>query len=181
MTVIRSFSSLEHLTDYYQSSFNSDFISVTSDTISAYSTDNQPDWVDIVSSSFSSNSFTHYVYPHSKTIYRKNVHPRIPNVLYKRFWNSLKTFDYVIKATASFVVLVDRPFTQEFYQSLTIAQEIDISKALSEILKQYNNDSSDIEYYLSYIQNLENTNTLLQQENAQLKEQILNSRISTWY
>lgn len=173
MTVIRSFDTLEHLNSYYKDSLkHSSIIPLTQENLSSFLP---------LSNNDSYLTTSHFIYPHSKTSYRKTIHSFIPNVLYKRFYSSLKSSGHIVEATGSYVILCDKQIEQSVYNSIQIESHIDNQKVLNQLLDNFSNIVSDNEYYLSYISSLEEKYKLIVEENEDLKNQLYNTKISTWY
>lgn len=179
MTVIRSFDGLDHLNAYYKDSLNHSLMTqITQENLSSF-------LVSYPITAFSDNEnylhTPHYIYCNSKTSYRKNIHSFIPNVLYKKFYSSLKSSGHILEATGSHVLLCDKPIEQSIYISIQTQSQIDNQKVLSQLLDNFSNIVSDNEYYLAYISSLEEKYKVVIEENEHLKNQLYNTKISTWY
>lgn len=177
MTVIKSFNDLDHINSYYKESLKS-MILITSDNISEFVTTYS------ISAFPSNDSYTttpHYLYIGSKTSYRKEIHPNIPNVLYKKFYSALKSSQHILEAKGSHVLVQDKPIDQSVFDSINTESKIDDQKLLNQLLDNFSNINSDNQYYINYIVSLEEKYQELVKENQDLREQIYNAKISTWY
>lgn len=121
-----------------------------------------------------------YVYPWSKTIYRKSIHPKLPDSLYKRFYNQLKQVEYITAATGNYVMISHFDLSDENFNSMLNTQTIDI-KALQSAISYLQENNNDTSYYISYISSLEFEINTLKEEVETLKNQIKNSSLTTWY
>lgn len=179
MTVIRSFADLDHINNYYKLSLNHPSMILLSQ-------DNLSSLISTYSlSAFSDNSDylhnSYYLYPASKTVFRKELHSNIPNVLYKNFYTTLKHSGHIVAATGTYVLLVDKPIDQSIFNVLKVESKIDDHKVLNQLLDNFSNITSDNEYYINYIASLEKKYQDTLAENEQLKNQLYNTKISTWY
>lgn len=180
MNLIHRFSDLKHFTDYFHSTIDiSNPILLTSDNVQALA--EQYSMSSSVISEVSTSHYPFYLYTFSKTSYRKNVHPYIPNVLYKRMYNSLKLSNIIREANGSFVLIHLQPFSNELYDSISASSDLDNLKVLNSIIDNFSNVTSDNQYYLDYIKNLEEECNNLKQMNADLLLQVQNSKLITWY
>lgn len=187
--MIQRFTDINHLYNYYCKTFYSEHPDRTiihpgsdsedkiSQLVSLYPTLEQS--IADVRQNYSDSDIV--VYCISKTSYRKSIHPDLPNALYKRYFNALKNHGYITLANGFFVILNFRELTQDLYHEITSTYDIDTNKVLSELLKSITDQASDLEYYTDYIQKLEKQNAALLAENEDLKSQILNTKLSTWY
>jgi hypothetical protein len=181
MTVIRSFTDLNHLSNYFRQSLSHPCVDqLTADNIQSY-TATYP-ITSINTETFQSLEVSpYYIYQGSKTAYRKNVHSYIPNVLYKRFYTTLKSTSNILEATGSYVILQNKPIEQATYDIINAQASIDNQKVLAQLLDNFSNVTLDNDYYVSYIISLEEKYALVIQENEDLKNQLYNTKISTWY
>jgi len=180
VTLIHRFSDLDHFTSYFLSTIEDTHpVSLNSDNVQSLA--EQYSMSSSVISEVSSSPYRFYLYTFSKTSYRKNVHPYIPNVLYKRMYNTLKLSNVIREATGSIVLLHLLPFTQEMYDSISISSDLDNLKVLNNIIDNFSNINSDNQYYIDYIKSLEQECAELRSLNSQLLEQIQNSKLVTWY
>ena len=180
MTMIQRFNDSTHLFNYVESSLssgnpiklNEDNVQLYTETYSLHSS---------IINEVSQSPYPFYLYTCSKTSYRKNVHPHLPNVLYKRFYNNLKIFNIIREASGSIVLIHFIPFTEELFDSINNASNIDNIKILNQIMDNFSNVSADNQYYIDYIKSLESKCFELEQQNADLLSQIQNSKLITWY
>lgn len=181
MTLVTSFSDLHHLSSYFKSSLkNSSVFQLTSENIDNYIQSLPIESVnrDMV---IAYENSPYYIFPFSKSLYRKIVHPDLPNALYKRFYSSLKSSNNILEANGSWVILFDTPIEQQTFDQLASAVAIDNQKVLNQLMDNFSNAMSDNDYYISYIATLEKKCLALQQENSDLKSQLHNAKITTWY
>lgn len=193
MSFISSFSSLEELSDYYQRTlyFSSPTVSHTiinrSETTSMEDLTNlYPDlsFTSKFLSSLNDNLSTNFVcYPISKTTYRQSVHPSILSSFYKLYYETLKKNKYIVEATAFSVILIDKPITQEVYNSLSSFSfdELSISNSLQSILHVVDSYNLDSKYYQEKISSLESQLFDVQQKLHVAETSLYNKTISTWY
>ena len=180
MTMIQRFEDLSHLHNYLADSISSSSpIKLTSDNVQLYA--ETYSLHSSIINEVSQSPYPFYLYTCSKTSYRKNVHPYLPNVLYKRFYNNLKIFNVIREASGSIVLIHFIPFTQELFDSINNASNIDNIKILNQIMDNFSNVSADNQYYIDYIKSLEAKCSELQQQNIDLLTQIQNSKLITWY
>lgn len=180
MTMIQRFEDPTQLYNYVVSSISSsnpikispDNVQLYAETYSLHSS---------IINEVSHSPYPFYLYTCSKTSYRKNVHPYLPNVLYKRFYNSLKIFNIIREASGSIVLIHMIPFTEELFDSINNASTIDNIKVLNQIMDNFSNVSADNQYYIDYIKTLEARCLELQSQNIDLLTQIQNSKLTTWY
>lgn len=180
MTVIQRFNDLTHLCDYVESSIaSSNPIKLTPDNVQLYA--ETYSLHSSIINEVTQSPYPFYLYTFSKTSYRKNVHPYIPNVLYKRFYNNLKTSNIIREASGSIVLIHLLPFTQELFDSIANTSNVDNIKVLNQIMDNFSNVSADNQYYIDYIKSLESKCYELEQQNADLLAQVQNSKLITWY
>lgn len=123
---------------------------------------------------------TLYVYPLSKTMYRKSIHARLPDSLYKRLYTCLKEREYITAATGNYVLIAHGHLNDEDFQSILETSSIDI-KALQSAISFLQENNNDNAYYISYIKTLESKVQELELQINNLKTQIVNSSLTTWY
>ena len=180
MTVIHRFNDLTHLSNYFESSIlSSNPIKLTSDNVQLYA--ETYSLHSSIINEVSQSPYPFYLYTCSKTSYRKTVHPFLPNVLYKRFYNNLKIFNVIREASGSIVLIHHIPFTEELFNSIDNASNLDNIKILNQVIDNFSNASADNQYYIDYIKSLELKCSELQQQNEDLLMQIQNSKLITWY
>jgi len=183
MTFINNFNSLEDMNSYYLATFEvNDSIIFLGNSVDTSPTLLQMSQkiIDIVSAS--QESF--YLYPFSKTIFRKNIHPLIVNSSYKAFINALKNNSYIIEHSGFNVVLKKHPLTKEVYNSYIFQINIDTSDLnnyFSKINTKISNLEADIEFYKNYITDLESHCKSLDDKLIDFEQQIYNKSIATWY
>ena len=183
MTIIHRFSDLHELNNYILSSIhNHSMVQLHVNNIQEYAErfSLSPSLIhDIQNSSY--DLITYHLYIGSKTSYRKNVHSDIPNVLYKKIYNCFKLNGYIREANGTCVVLCLKPITQEVYDQISHSSDLDNQKVLNQLIDNFSNVSADNQYYIDYIKALESKCDILSFENENLKTQIHNTKISTWY
>jgi len=183
MSFINKFNSLSHMDDYYQSIFEVNnsivFLGNSNETSLSLQQMSQK-IIDIVTSS--EDSF--YVYPFSKTLFRKNIYFHLVHSTYKAFINSLKNHSYIIEHSGSNVIFKKALITQEIYDSYLSQINLDtsdLSNYFSKVSTKISNLEADIEFYKNYILELQTTNDDLNSKLLDAQEQIYNKSISTWY
>jgi len=183
MTIIHRFSDLSELNNYISSSiYNHSMVQLHVDNIQEYAErfSLSPSLIhDIQNTNY--DLITYHLYVGSKTSYRKNVHSQIPNVLYKRIYNAFKLNGYIREANGSCVVLCLKPISQEVYDHISYSSDLDNQKVLNQLIDNFSNVSADNQFYIDYIKLLESKFDALVFENENLKTQVYNTKISTWY
>jgi hypothetical protein len=183
MTIIHRFSDLLELNNYISSSISEhSMIQLNLNNIQEYAErfSLSPSLIHDIQNN-NDNLITYHLYIGSKTSYRKNVHSDIPNVLYKKIYNCFKLNGYIREANGTCVVLCLKPITQEVYDQISHSSDLDNQKVLNQLIDNFSNVSADNQYYIDYIKALENKCDILSFENENLKTQIHNTKISTWY
>lgn len=181
MNVIHRFDNVDHINSYMNDRINNfPFVQLTADNIQQYAEtySMNPSLIHDVQNT-TDTSF--YIYIGSKTTYRKTVHSFIPNVLYKRMYNSFKLNGYIREANGTHVIIHLKPVTQDVYDDITITSDLDNQKVLNQLIDNFSNVSADNQYYIDYIKSLEQRCQELAAENENLKSQIFSAKISTWY
>lgn len=134
-----------------------------------------------LTSSLQTNNYTHYYYSLSKTNYRKNIHPNIPDSLFKRLFNSLKQFNYIIDYSTSYVILVKMPMTQEVFDLVSQEYSGDIKSTLNTLLDKLDSADKDTQFYLKKIFSLEEKCNQLIQDVADANQRLVDKNITSWY
>ena len=183
MTIIHRFSDLHELNNYISSSIHNDsMVQLHVNNIQEYAErfSLSPSLIhDIQNSSY--DLITYHLYIGSKTSYRKNVHSNIPNVLYKKIYNCFKLNGYIREANGTCVALCLKPITQEIYDQISYSSDLDNQKVLNQLIDNFSNVSADNQFYIDYIKLLESKFDAIVFENENLKTQVYNTKISTWY
>lgn len=181
MTVIHRFNDVDHINSYLVDSINNfPFVQLTPENIQQYAEtySMNPSLIHDVQIEVKP-SF--YIFIGSKTTYRKTVHSFIPNVLYKRMYNAFKINGYIREANGTHVIVRLKPVTQELYNDITSISDLDNQKVLNQLIDNFSNVSADNQYYIDYIKSLEQKCEELIIENENLKNQVFNTKIATWY
>jgi hypothetical protein len=121
-----------------------------------------------------------YVYPWSKTIYRRTVHADVPDSLYKKMYNLLKDKEYIINATGSYVTLVPTTILSEDFENVFLNTTIS-EKTLQTVFSYVQEISDDKSFYLQKIESLQSKIAQLETINDNLNSQLLNKTLTTWY
>jgi len=180
MTVVQRFENTTHLYNYFVSSLSSNnFVKLNQDNVQLFA--ETYSLHSSIINEVSQSPYNFYLYTSSKTSYRKNVHPYLPNVLYKRFFNSLKIFNIIREASSSMVLIHMLPFSEELFDSINNSSNLDNIKVLNQIIDNFSNVSADNQYYIDYIKTLEAKCLELQNLNSNLLDQIQNFKLTTWY
>lgn len=132
-------------------------------------------------SSFNSVDDPHCYAFISKSNYRKIVHSDLPESLFKRFYNSLKDKGYIVDASTVHVILLTKPLTQELYDSFQNTYSTDIKSTLESLLDRIEFAEKDSQYYLKYIENLEQKCKTLENDIDQARQDLVNRNMTTWY
>lgn len=180
MNVINSFVDLHHFTNYInQSVLTSSTVKLDSTNVQEYveSYSMSPSYIDEVSS----EPFPYYLFLGSKTVYRKTVHQYLPNVLYKRMYNVLKNNSIIKEANGTVVLLCLKPFTESLFNEISSTSDLDNLKVLNQVIDSFSNATADNQYYIDYIKSLEQRHFDLQKECDNLRQQVNNSKLTTWY
>lgn len=122
-----------------------------------------------------------YIYPWSKTIYRRTIHANVVDSIYKKMYNLLKTVDYITAATGSYTIFKHVPVTEEQFNSVFGQVESFDEKTIQNIITSIQELSSDKAFYLQVISNLENKVYELENEKDKLLNQVNNKYLTTWY
>lgn len=181
MTVIHRFNNVDHINSYMTNIINNfPLVQLTADNIQQYAEtySMNPSLIHDVQQAVDT-SF--YIYIGSKTTYRKTVHSFIPNVLYKRMYNTFKINGYIREANATHVIVHLKPITENVYNDITTTSDLDNQKVLNQLIDNFSNVSADNQYYIDYIKTLEQRCLELADENENLKSQVFSAKISTWY
>ena len=182
MTLLQSFNNVDELNSYFINTLNSShMIHLTADNIHNYQQNYPTIDQSHVNHILNNETSSYYFYNSSKTNYRKVVHSKVPASLYARFYKALKAHNYIVDANAIFVLInYHQPFAQSFLDQLSV--NINFSqKTFSQIADQFDDLISDNQFYISYINSLEQKYLDLLIENQSLKNQINNAKLSTWY
>lgn len=129
---------------------------------------------------YSLSSFV-YVFPWSKTTYRKTVHPNIVDSTYKRLYGLLKNVDYIVDATGSCVTISPCVVSEEKFSAFLGELNTFTEKSLQSVIGYIQEISSDHSYYIQVIESLENKVKDLEQQNNELSLQLTNKSLTTWY
>lgn len=190
MNIIINFNSLESLNDYWMQSFNNIDNSVTLNPVdirpSIHNGMLQLSYPNVVFSPKLINSLQntdrqHCYIPLSKSNYRKVVHPDLPDSLYKRLYSVLKNNNYIVDAIGSYVVLIKEPLTQDIYDCFQVIHEENIKKTLDYLLDKLDSTEKDRDYYLEYIDSLNEKIKQLEDKLVKADEMLFNKSITTWY
>lgn len=183
MNIIHRFNDLDHLTSYMAISVtNEKMIHLTPENIQEYAEtfSMNPSLIHDVQNN-TDQLIKYYLYPGSKTNYRKTIHSFIPNVLYKKIYNAFRINGYIREANGTHVIACIKPITAEVYNEISSSSDLDNQKVLNQLIDNFSNVSADNQYFLDYIKNLETKYSLILSENQDLKDQIYNSKLSNWY
>lgn len=131
-------------------------------------------------SGFNDCNVSFYVYPFSKTNYRKNIHSNITESLYKKMYNFLKSVGIISAATGSYVIVSFREVTlDEFNNNFSEVETFD-DKLLQGILNKMQDLNADNAYCIKVINQLEEKVLQLEAEKINLSNQISNKFLTTW-
>lgn len=179
MTVIHFFADYQHLTTYInQSVLNSSTIKLDSSNVQHYVElyALSPSYIEEVTS-----QPPYYLFLGSKTSYRKFVHPYLPNVLYKKMYNVFKNNNVIKEATGSIVLISPNLITQQVFDQIAVTSDLDNLKILNQVMDTFSNATADNQYYIDYIKSLEQKHSDLQKECEELRQQVSNNKLITWY
>lgn len=127
------------------------------------------------------------IFPSSKTAYRRNVHPDIPDSLYKRMYESLKDKQIILKATGSYVSFDFTCFSEpiEIFEDIfkeTNGEIVASPKMLAEqIATQLTDLAMDNSYLLRRIEMLEAQIEDFTLRNNNLLQEVYNKNLTSWY
>lgn len=193
MSYISSFSSLEDLSEYYTSKLYYSDPSVSHTVINRSETISMEDLANLYPDlSFTSkflsclndNLNTNFVvYSMSKTSYKNLVHPFIVASFYKNYYDVLKKHKYIVEASAFTVILIDKPITQEVFDSIQSFHfdQLSLSTSLQNVLQVVDSYNLDTKYYQQQISFLQTQISDLKQKLADSERNLYNKTISTWY
>lgn len=194
MTLVTSFQSLEDLNTYYYNSFDIDSNNIKID-LSEHNFSSADAFLQHYSQvSFSQKIYnfisvqianthtgTYYYFPFSKTMFRRIIHPDIPESMYKRFYKALTTNSYIIEATTSHIFIEKKPLTEPMFKYITWLDIDDGTHLLENISTIFTSILEDNKYYISKIRDLEHSQSKLTDEIQNLHNQIYNNSITTWH
>lgn len=120
-----------------------------------------------------------YVYPWSKTNFRKILNINLPESLYKKFYYLSKETEKIILANGSCVAFRGL-FDQEEFDKLNENSSQDAAINISVLVEQFSNMKLDIAYYIERIQALEAAVDVLTTDNNNLLNQINNKYLTSW-
>ena len=127
------------------------------------------------------------IFPYSKTAFRREIYGHLPDSLYRKMYDSMKTNGIIEKATGQYVITRREPLTIDQKINAVYSDVLSINssfspKALGEILQSQLTDMSmDIVYYLKYIEDLMQQIDTLKEENFNLSQKIQNNTLTSWY
>jgi DNA-binding transcriptional regulator YhcF (GntR family) len=139
------------------------------------------DQLDAYTQKYAESNKNLYIYPWSKTIYRRTIHPNIPDSVYKKMYNLLKSNGYITAATGNYVTIKNQPITEDQFNSAFSDNEAINDKAIQNILANIQELSADNSYYMKMIGDLENKIHQLEVENNEIRNQLSNKHLTTWY
>lgn len=139
------------------------------------------DQLDAYTQKYAESDKNLYIYPWSKTIYRRTIHPNIPDSVYKKMYNLLKSNGYITAATGNYVTIKNQPITEDQFNSAFSDNEAINDKAIQNILANIQELSADNSYYMKMIGDLENKIHQLEVENNEIRNQLSNKHLTTWY
>lgn len=181
MTIIHKFTDLDHLNQYLQDCITqSNMIPLTPQNVQELGETYMmsASFIDAVVQGYLPG---YYLYVGSKASFKDAVHPNLPSGLYKRLFSVLKSYDFILEATISRVIVDSKKVTPLVYEQLMLPYNIDNKDLLSQLSDAHSLLSNDNKYYIQYIATLEEQCHLLQQEIQSLREQLIDSKIVTWY
>jgi len=193
--IINSFQDLSSLNEYYISSFESDdlfmntlgpWLLIKTGNIHLLNEDltfNVNDYDRIVDENnlnveeymAPANS---YIYMGSKTNFRLSVHAMMVDSLYKKFYNALKKFGYILEANGSYVVMKKEPLHIDVFNE--IKSSIPDLTTLDNFVSYVKELESDTKYYSKIITVLNETISDQQEEIKRLTSEASNNFLSTW-
>lgn len=193
--IINSFQDLSSLNEYYTSSFESDdlfmntlgpWLLIKTDNLHLLNEDltfNVNDYDRIVDENNlnveeyvpPANS---YIYMGSKTNFRLSVHTMMVDSLYKKFYNALKKFGYILEANGSYVVIKKEPLHIDVFND--IKSSIPDLTTLDNFVSYVKELESDTKYYSKIITVLNQTVNDQQEEIRKLNSEASNNFLSTW-
>lgn len=130
------------------------------------------------------NPVAFYYYPESKTNFRRNVFPEVPESLYKKYYKFQKKYGIIEKATGFCVIINEIKSDDANLISATEIAELQTSYSsgdFNKFLETIQEMQEDIEYYKNYISSFHNIIEKLETQNLEVQQQLHNKQISTWY
>lgn len=119
-----------------------------------------------------------YIYMGSKTNFRLSEHTMMVDSLYKKFYNALKKFGYVLEANGSYVVIKKEPLHIDVFNE--IKSSIPDLTTLDNFVSYVKELESDTKYYSKIITVLNQTISDQQEEIRKLNTEASNNFLSTW-
>jgi hypothetical protein len=116
-----------------------------------------------------------YIYPYSKTMFRKVVHSNIPESLYKKYYKLSKLKSIITQANGSYVEIRSAYFVEEDLKSLNPVQ-LDSSNIIAYI----EGLEDDKLYYSSMVSSLSAKVQELETTVANISEQLSNKYLTSW-
>lgn len=116
-----------------------------------------------------------YIYPYSKTVYRRAIHSNMSESLYKKYYKLLKQKSIVTQANGTYVEIRAGEFTEEDVKTLSSFQ-FDSSNIIAYI-EALEDDKS---YYSSMVLHLSSKIEELEKDLNNLSEQLFNKQLTTW-
>jgi len=189
MSYISSFSSLEELSTYYSSTLYSTTLPYI--TFKYNYTPTQEQFAShyptiaptsrIIDSISNNLGRTHVSYEISKSVYRTTFHSNMISSFYKLYFDALKKHKYVVESTSFSFILVDKPITEDFYQSVSSFNSFSSSSLLDNITQVITSYDLDTSFYLDKISSLQKEVDSLKQLLSESQTDLYNKSISTWY
>lgn len=128
---------------------------------------------------WNNNNFGTYIYPHSKTLFRKTVHSNLPDSVYSPMFSSLKEED-LIDATGQYVTFINKKISQETFDKFFLSKDFD-PKMLSDFIEHYEMIQKDNIFYQKKIGELCDLTEKVIAEVEALRTQLNNKNLTTWY
>lgn len=182
MNIITNFSTLHDLNLYYSNTIK---YSLSNNIIFQLNSDSEYfSSLDYATQQTINNiSSNYYIYPGSKTNFRKTVFPDIIESYYKKFYSALKTNSYILEASATRVIFTSNDITENVFTQINSHYNLydDHLKILASIINRINDADSDILYYQKVIQTLLQRCSDLEAQLSDAYQQVHNKSISTWY
>ena len=124
-----------------------------------------------------------FVFPYSKTQFRKILHPHLLESTFKRFFEALKSNGTIEKTTGQYTIMRAKLFSDENIVSL-INGTITAEQATSQINNAasfFNDVSLDVSFYQQRIEEMTAQIAQLEMEKAELQQQIVSRQLTSWY
>lgn len=194
--ITNSFQNLSSLNDYYIGSFESDDLFMLNshvwlliktgniDIVNEDLTYNQDQYNDIITDGLGLNVEEYeppancYIYIGSKTDFRLSVHTMMVDSLYKKFYNALKKFGYIVEATGSYVALKKEPLHIDVFNE--IKSSIPDLTTLDNFVAYIKELESDTKYYSKIITVLNEKIDKQEKQIRELSSEASNNFLSTW-